>query len=115
MSQKEFKIWKETWGLNLISSPKEDKLKNVLNPDMDFSLMTIEEVGGALDVLSNYHLALAAEMGRNFAAVNWNGNKNSRAKLNMIKPIHDSIDLRITVLKKIFDKKIREDMRRKDA
>jgi len=68
-----------------------------------------------LFVLSTQHLSLAAEMGRNFAAVKWNGNRVDRAKLNMLKPIHDSLDLHITVLKKLYDRKVREDMRRSNA
>ena len=110
-----FDEWKKQWGLNLINSPEGDRLAAAFDATLHPSVMTLDELGDCMFVLSTQHLSLAAEMGRNFAAVKWNGNKISRAKLNMLKPIHDSLDLHITVLKKLYDRKVREDMRRSNA
>lgn len=110
-----FEDWKKQWGLDLINSPENDRLTRALDASLKPSSMTLDELGDYLFVLSTQHLSLAAEMGRNFAAVKWNGNRVDRAKLNMLKPIHDSLDLHITVLKKLYDRKVREDMRRSNA
>lgn len=114
--QKIFKDWKEQWGLDLISAPSTDRLKAALDAELQPSHMTLNELGDYMFVLSTQHLSLAAEMGRNFAAVKWNErDRVSRAKLNMLKPIHDSLDLHITVLKKLYDRKVREDMRARNG
>lgn len=113
--QQIFNEWKKQWGLVLITNPNGDRLQKALDATNKPSEMTLDELGDCMFVLSSQHLSLAAEMGRNFAAVKWNGNRVSRAKLNMLKPIHDSLDLHITVLKKLYDRKVREDMRNKNA
>lgn len=113
--QKVFMDWKKQWGLSLINKPEGDRLEKSLDAANKPSEMTLDELGDCMFVLSSQHLSLAAEMGRNFAAVKWNGNKVDRAKLNMLKPIHDSLELHITVLKKLYDRKVRQDMKVRNA
>ena len=114
--QQIFIDWKKQWGLDLINSPTDDRLKSAFDADRTPSTMSLNELGDYMFVLSTQHLSLAAEMGRNFAAVKWNErDRVSRAKLNMLKPIHDSLDLHITVLKKLYDRKVREDMKVRNA
>lgn len=115
MDKNQFNNWKKQWGLDLIMSPTEDLLQKYLDPTINPELLDIQELGQMMSVLSNFHFSLASEMGRKFASVRWKEHKADRAKLNMIKPIHDSLDLRISVLKKIYDRKVRKDMRSNNA
>lgn len=111
----DFDKWKNRWGLALIKDVNADRLEWALNNTQKASELSLDELGDLMFVLASHHVSLSAEMGRNFAAMKWNGNNVDRAKLNMIKPIVESIELKITVLKKLFDRRVREDMRRKNA
>lgn len=113
--KEEFSNWKSRWGLTLIEDVQTDKLEWALGCISEASSLTIDEIGDLMFVLSSHHTALSAEMGRNFARVRWKNDPTSRAKLNMIKPVVESIELKITVLKKLFDRKVREDMRQKNG
>lgn len=88
---------------------------------LNFSVKQDDEIHPAtLDsvmlILSNYRLMLAYQMGLVFARVKYledtHANRNKlaeqRALLNIIKPWHDAIEGKIAVVKKIYDKKIRE-------
>jgi len=109
----EFKNWKSRWGLTLIGDVKTDRLEWALGCVSEASSLSLDDIGDLMFVLSSHHTSLAAEMGRTFARLKWSNGDVDRAKLNMIKPIVESIELKITVLKKLFDRKVREDMRSK--
>jgi len=114
MDKENNEAWKSRWGINLIKTVPGDRLEQAFDSDKLPSKMELDELGDLMFVLANHHLALAAEMGRNYSRVQWNSDRLARARLNVIKPIHDSIELKITVLKKLFDRKVRQDMRRKN-
>lgn len=110
----EIKNWRGSTLIDQIESPKSDQLV-LLMGRTDSRKLSIPELGYIIETLANYHLFLAAEMGRIYARVQYNGDKIERAKLNMIKPVHDSVKVKIDVLKKIFDSKVKEAERKKYA
>jgi len=104
--------WASKFALSLRKSPEQDKLHWALNPDLEAAKLDLDETGQLLFILSSYHYSLAAEMGRVYAKMRYNSQDAvSRAKLNIIKPHHDSIELKISVVKKLFDRKVRENIR----
>jgi hypothetical protein len=113
--KEKLRSWSEQFGLNIRSGPENDKLKWALDPKLKVSSLEIDDVGELLFVLSSYHYSLSAEMGRAYALVCYDSDPVARAKLNIVKPQQESIALKISVVKKIFDKKIREHMRSDNA
>ncbi len=99
--------WSAKFALFLADSPKEDKLKWALDPNLETAMLGLDELGQLMFILSSFHFTLAAEMGRVYARMRYDSNDSlSRAKLNIIKPQHDSLDLKISVIKKLFDRKV---------
>jgi hypothetical protein len=98
--------WRKSTFLDKIHSPGVDQLELVMSTS-DFSSMEASEMSIVIETLANWHLFLASEMGRAFAAVQWNGDSLARAKLNMVKPVHDATKVKIDALKKIYDYKVK--------
>lgn len=113
-TQKKIEEWRRSTYMDEISCPGEDQLKLAIEAN-NVASMEIEELGVVIETLANYHLYLAKEMGRIYARVQWNGDRTERAKLNMIKPVHDATKVKLDALKKIFESKVREDKWRKNA
>ena len=77
--------------------------------------MEAKRVDEAMLILASYRLTLASQMGLCFARVKVleaTGPRDAlltqRAKLNIIKPWHDAIEAKISVLKKVHDRKVKE-------
>lgn len=108
--------WSSKFGLNINAGPEEDKLKWALDPNLKVASLDLGQTGELLFILASYHYTLAAEMGRVYAIMRHDNDPLARAKLNVIKPQHDSIELKISVVKKLFDRRIHEHKwRSKDA
>jgi len=106
--------WTSKFGLNINAGPADDKLKWALDPELDVKELDLDETGDLLFTLSSYHYTLAAEMGRVYAIMRYSNDDVARAKLNVIKPQHDSLELKISVVKKLFDRRCNE-YRRQNA
>lgn len=99
--------WGAQFALAFNKPPKEDKLEWALDPDLDASKLELDEIGDLMFILSSYHYSLAAEMGRVYARMRYNPSDTvSRYKLNVIKPQHDALEMKISVVKKLFDRKV---------
>jgi len=112
--EEEIKEWRKSTYMDKIACPGKDQLETALEIT-GASQLTIPELGLVIETLANYHLYLAKEMGRIYARVQWNSDKTERAKLNMIKPVHDATKVKLDALKKVFDAKVQEDRRRNNA
>lgn len=110
----EIEEWRKSTCMDKISCPGEDQLATALEMS-SASTLDIPDLGIVIETLANYHLYLAKEMGRIYARVQWNGDRIERAKLNMIKPVHDATKVKLDALKKIFEAKVREDKWRNNA
>jgi len=106
--------WTQKFGLNIHTGPGEDKLKWALSPDLDIKSLDLDRAGELMFALSSFHYTLAAEMGRVFAIMRHDNCPMARLKLNIIKPQLESIELKISVVKKLFDRRANE-YRRNDA
>ena len=108
--------WSAQYALVFNKLPEEDRLKWALNPNLKASTLELDELGELMFVLSSYHFSLAAEMGRVYARMRYDNNDHvSRAKLNIIKPQHDSLEVKISVVKKLFDRKVHAHKRMNNA
>lgn len=103
--------WTEKFGLNIHAGPENDKLKWALDPTLSPKTLDLEETGELLFVLSSYHYTLSAEQGRVFAIMRHDNCSFARAKLNIIKPQVDSLELKISVIKKLFDRRANDHRR----
>lgn len=112
--EEQIEEWRKSTYMDRITCPEQDQLDMAMNL-VGISELEIKDIGFVIETLANYHLYLAKEMGRIYARVQWNGDKTERAKLNMIKPVHDATKVKLDALKKVFDAKIQEDRRRNNA
>lgn len=113
-TSKNIEQWRKSTFIDEISCPGKDQLKDALELT-GASRLDIAELSLVIETLANYHLYLAKEMGRIYARVQWNGDRTERAKLNMIKPVHDATKVKLDALKKIFEAKIKEEKWRNNA
>ena len=107
--------WLKDTGIDQLQPYDTGEIAFAVNAGKDLSGMTAADVDKVMIVLANYRLTLAYKMGVCFARVKVleaTGPRDAlieqRAKLNIIKPWHDAIEAKITVLKKIHDRKVRE-------
>jgi len=103
--------WSRKFGLDINAGPTDDKLKWALDPNLDTTKLDLDKTGDLLFALSSYHYTLAAEMGRVYAIMRHDNDDLARAKLNVIKPQHDSLEIKISVVKKLFDRRANEHRR----
>ncbi|MHA2063174.1 MAG: hypothetical protein ACXABY_02215 [Candidatus Thorarchaeota archaeon] len=105
--REEMAKWSAQFALGFNKPPETDKLEWALNPNLDTKHLDLDELGQLMFILSSHHFSLAAEMGRVYARMRYDNNDHvSRAKLNIIKPQHDSLEVKISVVKKLFDRKV---------
>lgn len=108
--------WRKQIGLSTLQLGDKTEIEyamNICGPDLTaISIVQMDEV---MSVLANYLLFLAHEMGTLFARVRYlesAGPKRllyeQRAKLNIVKPVHDAIKVKIDLLKKIYDRRVRD-------
>lgn len=119
----EIERWKTATGLSSISMGDKDCIQYAMDVEgVELTTLNVIQLDEVLSILANYHIFLASEMGTLFARVKYleangpSGDLNlQRAKLNMVKPVHDAIKVKIDVLKKIYDRHVREAKWREDA
>ena len=105
--REEIAKWSSKFALFLATEPETDKLEWALNGNLNTHELSLDELGQLMFILSSHHSTLAAEMGRVYARMRYDSSDSvSRVKLNIIKPQHDALDLKITVIKKLFDRKV---------
>jgi len=108
--------WGAQYALAFNKPPEQDRLEWALNPDLNAHELSLDQLGQLMFILASYHYSLAAEMGRVYARMRYNPSDNvSRAKLNIIKPQHDSLEVKINVIKKLFDRKVYASKRMNNA
>ena len=112
--KQEIEEWRKKIGLDKLAYGDTGEIEWALNV-ADFSELEPEKIESAMLILSNLRFTVAYQMGLAFARVKYfeaNGVRDSltewRAKLNIIKPYHDAIEAKVAVLKKIYDRRIRE-------
>jgi hypothetical protein len=103
--------WTKKFGLDINAGPTDDKLKWAMDPKLDINSLDLAQTGDLLFALSSYHYTLAAQMGRVYAIMRHDNDPSARFKLNVIKPQHDSLELKISVVKKLFDRRANEHRR----
>lgn len=108
-TRKYFSDWSHRYGLDKgRRGLDKTRLDWALDPNLQLSELSIDELGDLMFILSSYHYTLAAEMGRNYSRIKYSRtDKKSEAKLGIIKPLHDSLEVKISIIKKVFDSKIR--------
>ena len=114
--KKEIEDWRKQLGLNTLDLGDKTEIEFAMNVrGADLTALSIVQVDEVMSILANYLLYLAHEMGILFARVKYlesAGPKRhlygERAKLNIIKPVHDAIKVKIDLLKKIYDRRVKE-------
>ncbi len=108
--------WRKQTGLSTIEMGDKSEVEYAMGI-CGTALTTLSPVqmDEVMSNLANYLLFMAHEMGVIFARVRYLeavGPRDKlvveRAKLNIIKPVHDAIKVKIDLLKKIYDRKVRE-------
>lgn len=113
--KQEIDAWKKKIGLDKLKYSDTGEVDWALNIGRELSSMEPEKIEAAMLILSNLRFTVAYQMGVAYAYVKYyeaNGPHASinewRIKLNIIKPYHDAIEAKVAVLKKIYDRRIRE-------
>jgi hypothetical protein len=108
--------WRKQTGLSTLQLGDKTEIEYAMNVQgSDLTTLSPVQMDEVMSVLANYLLYLAHEMGVLFARVKYleaAGPKRllygERAKLNIVKPVHDAIKVKIDLLKKIYDRKVRD-------
>ena len=108
--------WRKQVGLSTLELGDKDEITYAMNVQgAELTALSPVQMDEVMSVLANYLLFLAHEMGTLFARVKYlesAGPKSrllgERAKLNIIKPVHDAIKVKIDLLKKIYDRKVKD-------
>ena len=107
--------WLKQVGIDQLHPYDTGELAWAINVGKELNDLEAAEVDAAMLILANYRLMLSYQMGMCFARVKYLEQRGpraaldaERAKLNIIKPWHDGIEAKITVIKKIHDRKVKE-------
>lgn len=107
--------WLKETGIDKLRPYETGEIDWAINIGRKLSTLKIEEIEAAMLILSNYRLTIAHLMGMCFARVKYFEAKRDhenligqRAKLNIIKPWHDAVEAKVAVIKKIYDRRVRE-------
>lgn len=108
--------WRKEVGLTFIGLGDKELISYAMNVQgSDLANLTLVQMDEVMSILANYLLFLAHEMGVLFARVKYLESIRSmnllyaeRAKLNIIKPVHDAIRVKIDLMKKIYDRKVKD-------
>jgi len=113
--KKEVDAWLEKIGIDQLRPYDTGEISWALNLGGDIKNLEAALIDAAMLILANYRLNVAHQMGMCFARVKYleergprDALSTERAKLNIIKPWHDALEAKIAVMKKIYDRKIRE-------
>lgn len=114
--KKEIETWKESTRISNISLGDTNEIKAAMGLGAkEISSFSLRELDESLIVLTNYLIYVSYEMGRLFAMVRFLESTDDRqklnierVKLNIVKPVHDALKVKIDILKKIYDRKIWE-------
>ena len=113
--KQEIDQWLKSTGIDRLQPYDTGEIDFAINAGKQLSSMEAAKVDEVMLVLSNYRLNLSFQMGLCFArvkALEVTGPRDEliaqRAKLNIVKPWHDAIEAKISVLKKVHDRKVRE-------
>jgi hypothetical protein len=112
--KQEIDKWLKDTGIDRLQPYDTGEIDFAINAGKQLSSMEAAKVDEVMLILANYRIHLAFQMGLCFArvkALEATGPREElvaqRAKLNIIKPWHDAIEAKITVLKKVHDRKVR--------
>lgn len=113
--KQEIETWKKKVGLDQLGFADTGEIAWALNIGTELSKLEPERIEDAMLILSNLRFTVSYQMGMAFAYLKYfesNGPHNMvgiwRAKLNIVKPYHDAIEAKVAVLKKIYDRRVRE-------
>lgn len=113
--KKEIEDWKKKVGMDQLSFGDSGRVAWALNVGEELTTAEPQKVEAAMLILSNLRFTVSYQMGLAFARVKYfeaNGPREDltvwRAKLNIVKPYHDAIEAKVAVLKKIYDRRIKE-------
>jgi hypothetical protein len=114
--KEEIEDWQKQVGISTLVIGDKEVIEYSMNIQGEgLSQLTIVQLDEVMSVLANYFLYLAYQMGTLFARVKYlesAGPKSrlyaERAKLNIVKPVHDAIKVKIDLLKKIYDRRVKE-------
>lgn len=108
--------WLKETGIDQLQPYDTGEIAWALNIGKELVSLDAKTIDEAMIILANYRIMLAYKMGMCFARVKTleaQGPRDQllqqRAQLNIIKPFHDAIEAKITVLKKIHDRKVKSD------
>lgn len=112
----EIENWKKNAGLSTIEMGDKTEIEYAMGIcGTELTTLSPVQMDEVMSNLANYYLFVAHEMGVIFARVRYleaNGPRGllnlERAKLHIIKPVHDAIKVKIDLLKKIYDRKVQE-------
>jgi len=114
--KEEIDKWLKEIGIDQLEPYDTGEIRWAINAGKELLAMDPAKIDETIIILSNYRLTLAYKMGSCFARVKTLESigprellLEQRAKLNIIKPWHDAIEAKIAALKKIHDRKSRED------
>lgn len=110
--------WKKQVGLSTLSLGDGGEVEYALSiKGSGITLLSITQLDEVMTILANYLIFLAHEMGVLYARVKYLENsknrellQSERIKYNIIRPVHDAIKVKIDLLKKIYDRKMRENV-----
>lgn len=110
--------WQKEIGLSTLELGPKGEIEYAMNiHGGDLSELSIVQMDEVMSILANYLLFIAHQMGLIYARVKYlesRGPKGKllieRAKLNIIKPVHDAIKVKIDLLKKIYDRRVKENL-----
>ena len=115
--KEEIENWKKKVGLDQLTYGDTGEIAWALNVGKELTITGSqpEAIEAAMLILSNLRFTVSYQMGLAFARVKYfeaNGPRESltvwRAKLNIVKPYHDAIEAKVAVLKKIYDRRVKE-------
>lgn len=113
--KKDIEGWKKQIGLDGIQSNAQNEIQFVMSlTSKELAAMDAKQFDEIMLVLGNWFFFLSHEMGTIYARVRHMQNTPSekldleRAKLNILKPVHEALKVKIEVFKKVYERKIWE-------
>ncbi len=110
--------WRNSIAIDFEELPADDPIKHALSVQgEDITKCSIDELGQHISVLANYYMFLSSEFGRVGSRVTYFGDEVERVKLNQLRPWRDSVKVKIDFLKKVYDRKLKQEnwnMHRRD-
>lgn len=118
-TKEQIENWRKEAGLNTIEMGDKSEIEYAMTIyGSDLTQLSAVQMDEVMSTLANYLIYVAHEMGTIFARVRYlestrgpaSSLNTERAKLNIIKPVHDAIKVKIDLLKKIYDRKVKENV-----